>query len=368
MTETAINIHRRPLSGDRTMAETKLHEYIERGRTGARAVVDQVLSQVPVDRLVRSDRVGFMVGDSSGEVTLMATGGLHETMHRNALQQVAGRLEIPSPYVDDLNGSPWGRELLATNFNTLMARRHEAAPKQYLTRSVNGQVRGFMSDRYRRMDSRPILAALMESLKENGALVSDGYAGDTRVHLKAILPQIVTPYEGEFLLFGMEWRNSDFGRGANELSAFVLRLVCLNGLVASTEMRKVHLGARLTEDINYTEETHQLDTQATASAMKDLTKHLLGPARVETLSDMIRQANETNLDPKAAVAALRRDMTKTETARVTELFNSPDVVNLPPGNTTWRLSNAVSYLAHEVEDMDRRMELERIAGKVAVAA
>ena len=148
----------------------------------------------------------------------------------------------------------------------------------------------------------------------------------------------------------------------------MLRLVCLNGLIASVEMRKVHLGTRLDENIQYTQQTYELDTRATASAMKDLTAHLLSEARVDELSAMLRTANENKIDPRTAVAALRRDLTKSESVRVGEIFNSPDVVNLPPGQTSWRLSNAISFLAHETESADRRSDLERIAGKVAQAA
>jgi len=42
----------------------------------------------------------------------------------------------------------------------------------------------------------------------------------------------------------------------------------------------------------------------------------------------------------------------------------PDVELLPAGNTSWRLSNAVSWLAGQVEDGERRLELEKVAGQL----
>jgi len=352
---------------DRTVAETKLGEYIDRGRANTDAVVAQVMNQVPVDRVVRSSAIRFHA-DEKEPLTILMGDVDAELLHHNAVRQVAGRLDIPGAYVDDLNSSPWGRTLLAENLNTLMVHRHSGGTRNYLTRSVQGEVRGFLSDRYRRMDTRPILDSVIGAVQANGGIISDGHAGDTRVNLKVILPRIIEPYPGEYLVYGLEWSNSDFGCGANELSAFMLRLVCLNGLIASVEMRKVHLGTRLDENIQYTQQTYELDTRATASAMKDLTAHLLSEARVDELSAMLRTANENKIDPRTAVAALRRDLTKAESVRVGEIFNSPDVVNLPPGQTSWRLSNAISFLAHETESADRRSDLERIAGKVAQAA
>ena len=51
--------------------------------------------------------------------------------------------------------------------------------------------------------------------------------------------------------------------------------------------------------------------------------------------------------------------------RVLDLFEGNDVVNLPPGNTVWRLSNAVSWLAQGKNlSTDRKLELERVAGEL----
>jgi hypothetical protein len=63
---------------------------------------------------------------------------------------------------------------------------------------------------------------------------------------------------------------------------------------------------------------------------------------------------------------LRRPPTKAllkgELEAVKNAFEGPDCVNLPPAQTEWRLSNAVSWIAGATEDADRRLELERVAG------
>jgi len=46
---------------------------------------------------------------------------------------------------------------------------------------VSGEVRGFLSDRYRRLDSRSIIEAFATAVQQKGALPYDGYDTDTKV-------------------------------------------------------------------------------------------------------------------------------------------------------------------------------------------
>ena len=45
-------------------------------------------------------------------------------------------------------------------------------------------------------------------------------------------------------------------------------------------------------------------------------------------------------------------------------FNSPDVELLPAGQTAWRWSNALSWLANETEDERKRLDLQDLAGSL----
>lgn len=38
--------------------------------------------------------------------------------------------------------------------------------------------------------------------------------------------------------------------------------------------------------------------------------------------------------------------------------------DMPAGNTVWRMSNALSWIANSTEDAERRMSLQRLAGEV----
>ena len=80
--------------------------------------------------------------------------------------------------------------------------------------------------------------------------------------------------------------------------------------------------------------------------------------------EAIRHANEQTVDVPSARDMLRKALLKSESDAVIEAYNSPDTYNLPAGNTTWRLSNAISWIAGSTEDAERKLELMKIAGEV----
>ena len=347
-------------------AKDRLVEFLKAGQAKAEAVLAQVERQVPEDRVVPAARLDFSADHEAGLVTTyehpvhgLASYGLH----RNALRQVAERVGVPTAYAEDLNGSDWGRGLLAKNFRENLRNRVGDEPR-FLLRAIDGQVRGFMSSKYRRLDSRPILDAVLGVANKAGAMVASGFAGDVNVSLRVVLPEVreTIPGSGDYVVIGLDFSNSDFGRGALDLSSFALRLACLNGAMVASDYRKIHLGARLSDEVEYSERTLRLDTAATVSAVEDTARGLLSTGRVDSIAEAIAKAASTEIDPKAALASIRKRITKAESEALVAKFNSPDIVDLPAGSTSWRFSNAVSWLAHEA-DGERALELEAIAGE-----
>lgn len=138
-------------------ARTKFEAEIARGKDRAVAVIEQVETQIPVDRVVNNKALNFRV-----EMGVGGKADVLEGFHRNALAQAAERAGMPLVYIDKLmTKGDWGRELLAENLNELY---HNGETARYLTRSVNGEVRGFLSNAYRRMH----FAAHPRSLRRRG--------------------------------------------------------------------------------------------------------------------------------------------------------------------------------------------------------
>jgi hypothetical protein len=187
---------------------------------------------------------------------------------------------------------------------------------------------------------------------------------EVRVALKAMLPYIFEPTPNEVLCFGVQFQNSDFGAGKLNVRAFTLRLWCTNKAVLEDALSQVHLGGKLPEDIVFSEQTYRLDTETQVSAVRDVVFASLSAEKVDTYCRAIREATDTEVDWRKINRRLASALNKTEQEKVREAFDGNDVHNLPPGKNTWRLSNAISWIANTVEDADRRMDLERLAGEV----
>jgi hypothetical protein len=347
-------------------AKSILERHIESGLASARSLFAYVETNTPRDAIARATALEFAPSERS--VVVRTRGTDYHSIHKHAGAQLAAKAGIPSAYLSDLaNGQDWQRELAAHALTQHFA--HDEG--RYLLRAVpqgNGsmdmQLRGFLSDRYRRIDSRPLLHAFAEECEKIGAKPVGGSVSDTRMAVKAIVPQVFEPVPGEAIAFGLEWGNSDYGSAKHTVRAFILRLWCLNGATMENALSEVHLGKRMNEDIEYSRQTYDLDTRHSISALRDVVRGVLGERKIQKHVDAIQQAASANVDWKRAGALLSKRLNKGELTRARESFEGPDVINLPPGNTMWRVSNAVSWLAGSTEDTDRKLELERVAGEL----
>jgi len=346
---------------------TKLEAQIEAGRASALALFEKVQREVPEDRIANTHGFRF---DLQGEQTLVLQTGDNpqQTVHHHALHQILERVGIPRAYATSLSErGPWGAELLVQNLNRLY---EGDAAKRALVRAIGSQVRAVLSDKFRRLDSRPLLDAFAEGCQEIGAVPIEGTGGDTRVAIKALIPQVFEPVPGEVLAFGLQWSNSDFGNGANSVRGFILRLACLNGMTMEEALREIHLGRKLSDDVAFSSETYRLDTATTVSAMRDVIRGSLAPAKIDQQMEIIRRAAGAEVDPRAAFATMQRNygLLKAEVEAVRETYNNGGVEQLPPGNSMYRMSNAISWIAKSAETPERRLELEQVAGEVLLKA
>lgn len=343
-------------------ARSIMEKKIEEGRASAVRLLEHVNTAVPTDAIVKARALQFAVSDDVLKVDLGPDA--RRAIHRHALGQMADKVGVPGAYVAELAaGSGWQKELAAH----VLGRHFSEGPvatTRYLARSVGGEVRGFMSDRYRRLDSRPLLEAFAGACQTIGAVPVDGTVSDTRLALKAFLPMVFEPVPNEVMCLGLEWANSDFGNGKHTLRAMIWRLWCTNKATMEDALAQVHLGGRLSDDIAFSQRTYDLDTRTSVSALTDTVKGLLGPAKVKSLLATIGAANEKKIEWKSLKGSLAKKLLKGEMAAVEAAYESEDVINLPAGKSAWRASNAISWIAGKAEDADRRLELERLAGEI----
>lgn len=77
--------------------------------------------------------------------------------------QMASRLSIPKPYYDRMRCESPG--LLSANVNHWLGAKQQETS---LIRTLRGQMRAFLSNRYRIVDNHEILAMVMPELAEMG--------------------------------------------------------------------------------------------------------------------------------------------------------------------------------------------------------
>ena len=199
-----------------SLARMKLEELVARGRLQAGTVIARIMAERPNDYLVPARILGFHVDHDTG-VVRASVPGFDQPLHAHALRQVAAKVGLPATYLDrllDRGNRAWGPSLLTTNLHGLFANTAWDDGEKLLFRSVGGVTRGVLSSKYRRLDSPIVVDAFCQACGAIGAVPFDGFAIDTRVSVRAIVPHVYEPLPGEALVFGMSLQTSDFGAGS----------------------------------------------------------------------------------------------------------------------------------------------------------
>lgn len=339
-------------------AKDKFEKQIARGRETASQTIAKIVEQVPNDAIVAGRALAFQPSTAGLEV---AFGDQEvKTIHEHAFRQMCGKASIPTKFGEMLrSGADWEKELLAHNMNEILHR----ANKRHFMRSVDNEIRGCLSDHYAPYDSSSIVNAVLGEFQGLGVVPLAGTFTDTRWSLKGVLPLVFEPFADEIMTYGLDIQNSDFGNGAFHVRLFANRVACTNLMTTEDGLRKVHLGGKLSDDFTFSRETYELNSKALISATRDTVKGLLGPGKINEMNELITTAHDKSLSWTEAKKRLG-DLSKKEMALVEESFQGADVLNLPEGQSSWRLSNAVSWLAVNTESPERTLDLERTAGKI----
>lgn len=290
------------------------------------------------------------------------------TMHDNAIGQMADRMSIPQRYLRQLaSGNPWAIALAAYVLN-----QHSdwTQRSRVLVRTVGSQVRGILSDSYRRLNSVEILTAFVQEAAGQGAVISDAYMNDTKVWAETILPTpitVPTKNNGDVIIFaGARFSTSDYGDGAVDMRAFLLNGACLNGMVRESVMKQVHLGSKLPDNLALSQQTYELDTKTTVSAVKDLTKGLFSKDNLMAKAVEIQGASEVEVDFDKELKRLTSNggLLKQEGKEVEKILmrNNPDD-GVQGGATLWKLTQAITAHARELTP-ERSRELHELSGQL----
>jgi len=344
-------------------ARHKMDKIITEGRQNVGEVAQQIQRLQLQDAVVKSPELTFQAHEGRICVSHPKTDAVMP-FHRHALAQMAEKIKMPSANrtVQWLSDP----EIIEDSARILNKKFGQHDDKRFLLRSVDDEVRGFLSSKYRRLNSGVLMEAFVRAVQGFDAVPMKGRVLDTKFYLKVVKPVIYEPIPDEVLMFGLEFKHSDFGDGKLVCRGFVHRLRCTNLMMTDTGFNEVHLGKELPEDIEFSEKTYELDTQARASAMQDVVANVFEEKYIHEKMDHIRLLSQEKVDADAIFEGLvnKKKISKAEKEQVREIYRSADTELLPPGDSAWRLSNALAAFAQKTEP-ERELELEILAGDMA---
>lgn len=354
----------------------RVHQMIDGKQAGVQATMERLVNEGKIAQdYIAPIGVNLRAKQHDPIITFNGENGLVMDMpdgqfqlHAHAVGQIADRMGIPQRYLRTLAGGEEWQVLLAAQI--LNEHSGWTQRSRVLVRTVGKQVRGILSDSYRRLNSVEILTAFVEEASNQGAVISDAYMNDTKVWAETILPQpivVPTAKNGDVVIFaGARFSTSDYGDGAVDMRAFLLNGACLNGMVRESVMRQMHLGAKLPDSLAISQRTYELDTKTTVSAVRDLTRGLFLPENIKQQAYEIQGASEMEVDLEKEIKKLTSNgsLLKAEGQEVEKLLMKNDPNDGVQGaSTLWKLTQAITAHARTLTP-ERSRELHEISGQL----
>lgn len=379
----------------------RLDGYVKAGVTRQTELLQVITSRMVTNRLPLPDSLRVRLTATKGQLLLVAESKdepkqcFSAPLHRNALQQLCSNPPDIKVSMRDirwfLEGEVSRQMIVPFIFNTLFANEHfltgggakrKGRIKRFLVRLVKEggsdkeEVRAFLSDKFGvTYDTKQLLRAFVESCGRIGAGPVAAYHDDLRTSLTCCLPYVFEPVDKSFIALGVNFTNSDFGRGALAISTVAFSLRSGTSAILEHEYSKRHIGTVLScTELESSAEFKRAEINAQAQAVRDLVPRALSLEATQNTLELIQWAHEHRMQWYevdkflTSAAALRKE----ERDRLRQLLAGPPMGELPSPSVdqdgdwqanAWWLANAIGWLgANELEE--KRHDLELAAGKL----
>jgi len=314
-----------------------------------------------------------------GEYDVPALAGLNgRTMPltNHAHGQVAANLGIPKTYYDRMATEAPG--LLCKNVNVWLGRDAE---KRRMIRALDGNVRAWLSDRYRPLDNYDLMRTALPALTEAKAQIVSSAVTETRLYLKAIFPELSEPAPAG-MVYGVGHgnverrniaaviiQNSEVGASTLRVEAGFFSTWCTNlAILSDAGMRKYHIGRSAVAELDnavelFTTETKEQDDKAFWMKVRDV---IAASCNRETFVAQMAKVAEIaenkivsdNLPAVIEVTAKKFGLQEgVKNAVLKHLIQAADL-------SQYGLLNAVTRASADVEDYDAATELEHLGGRI----
>ena len=342
---------------------TELAQELERTRESSRDLI------VPTEQMSMTATGRSLTVDVNGE-HFGATDWAHSQIgtYTNIPKQYYDRIRTESP--DLLSQSV--NHGLSMAIQQAMLRKTKKTESRML-RTVDGSIRGFLSSRYRRLDSFDLLETVFPILLENGFTVQSSQLTEKKMYLKATTPKITGEIKpGHVVNYGITISSSDVGCGSLQVSPFLNELICGNGMTMEQAIRKYHIGKNQGgDDIQelLTDETKEQADKAFWMEVRDIVTGTMNMDVFNIQLDKLKEAAGEEIKSKKIEKVV--ELAMKEVGVTGDKVKDSIVAQLASGNdgrgmNKWGLANAFTFASHDVEDAsyEEASDLERAGGKI----
>lgn len=264
-------------------------------------------------------------------------------MTKHSLSQLCQKIGMNKTYYNTCYDKE-AYSLLDTNMNYWLNKYENPL----MIRTYDNYARGVLSDKFTIFDTPEILETLSDNqVLRNEYDLKGSYLSPERLHLR--FTQDRKLFNDDDLFGGFTINSSDVGRNALEITFFVYKQVCTNGLCvpqySSFAYKQKHIG------LGYKDFKEQFVT-----ALKGVDDFCDGIKEAISLSKKVKVdlSSEETVKKIVNISTLPKETVEEKVI--------PLIIDVY-GNTSWGVVNAVTQVAQDYT-LERRLELETNAGNL----
>lgn len=302
--------------------------------------------------------------------------GINQLAHN----QMAENLKIPAAYYNRMLAE--APELLARNVNTWLLNPlrelREEPSKRRMVRTLDGNMRAFLSDKFRPLENEDLAEAVLPVLLEKDLLILSCDITPTRLYIKAVsknierdVPKNHKRGDGSHVIYdtlspAITISNSEVGFGALSIETGTYTKGCTNLAMFGASMRKYHTGARaeLSDEVYkmLSDKTRRLTDASVWAQTRDLVRAAFDMERFNATIDKLTVAGAQRIedDVVQVIERVGKRFTLSEGERKGILARLIEGADL----SRYGLHSAITRHSADVDDYDRATALERLGGDV----
>lgn len=276
------------------------------------------------------------------------------SMTRHAMSQLCNKLGVPIRYLEKCFETGM-TDLAAENVNAWLSDYE----KSLFIREYDSRVRGILSDRYMTLDTPDIMDVISDVVDSSEYTTKGFYLSPERFHARLVQNTMMN-IAGEDLFAGVQIDSSDVGRSTLQVRFMIFKQVCTNGLCVSRGggvlFEQRHIGISI-DDFRSTFK----ESMTRIPVLMDNATALIEEARCKDAKFNVTRFNEVQLKDFTERMKLKTRLSDESVGKVINMMQE----KYSP--TRWGLINSITEVAQDFT-LERRVELEKIAGEMLFAA